>query len=72
MTTSEYIKDKIDHAGISKYANFTLDVEDDEKNEVYLRIVGVETKGSAFTKYTAYMIKGHDKNGEVTVYRRFS
>jgi hypothetical protein len=29
MATNENTKSKIDHVGISKYASFTLDVEDD-------------------------------------------
>lgn len=69
------IEDKrlgLDYESFSKYANFSLDIENDENNEIYLRIVGNETKGSTFTKYTAYIIKGHDKNGEINIYRRFS
>lgn len=32
MEASDPKKDVIDHEGISKYANFTLDVEDDQNN----------------------------------------
>lgn len=32
MESNEQKKDVIDHAGISRFASFTLDVEDDQKN----------------------------------------
>ena len=40
MESHEEKKDIIDHASLSKYSSFTLDVEEDEKNEIYLRIIG--------------------------------
>lgn len=40
MESSEDKKVFIDHASLSKYASFSLDVEEDEKSETCLRIVG--------------------------------
>ena len=49
-----------------------MELEDEEKGEINLKIIGNETKGSAISKYTVYVIKGYDKNGEINVCRRFS
>lgn len=54
---------EFDHQEIGLYANVSLDVEDEMEQDIKLKIIGTDQKGSTFTKYTVYIIKGHDKNG---------
>jgi len=49
-----------------------MEVEEDKDADIKLKIVNTEIRSSTFTKFTVYVIKGHDKNGEINVSRRFS
>ena len=49
-----------------------MELEEDQSAKIKLRIVGTETKATTFLKYTVYVIKGYDDNGEICVNRRFS
>ena len=49
-----------------------MELEEEQKGEINLKIIGNEVKGSALSKWTAYLIIGYDKNGDIDVCRRFS
>lgn len=49
-----------------------MELEEEQEAKIKLRIAGSESKSTTFLKYTAYVIKGYDDNGEINVSRRFS
>ena len=56
-------KAPINHLEIGKYANITMELGEDEEPHAKLKIIGTESRGSALTKYTVYVIKGQDEKG---------
>ena len=65
------LKKEIDHQTMGLYANDTFELNDGMNSNIKICITGNETRGNTFSKYTVYVIRGEDKNGEINVCRRF-